>query len=61
MHGMCVEITDVINSHYLFCLVLFCVFLQDRFLPIHNVARIMRNAIPRNGKVRVPIRNSGRV
>lgn len=24
---------------------------QDRFLPIANVARIMRNAIPRNGKV----------
>ena len=25
--------------------------MQDRFLPIANVARIMRNAIPRNGKV----------
>lgn len=24
---------------------------QDRFLPIHNVSRIMRNAIPANGKV----------
>ncbi|XP_064399615.1 uncharacterized protein LOC135346062 [Halichondria panicea] len=24
---------------------------QDRFLPIHNVARIMRNAIPKSGKV----------
>lgn len=27
-------------------------FSQDRFLPIANVARIMRNAIPKNGKVR---------
>ena len=25
---------------------------QDRFLPINNVSRVMRNAIPRNGKVR---------
>ena len=24
---------------------------QDRFLPLHNVARTMRNAIPPNGKV----------
>jgi histone H3/H4 len=24
---------------------------QDRFLPINNVSRVMRNAIPRNGKV----------
>lgn len=25
--------------------------LQDRFLPIANVARIMKNAIPKSGKV----------
>lgn len=25
--------------------------MQDRFLPLHNVARVMRNAIPSNGKV----------
>ena len=24
---------------------------QDRFVPLHNVARIMRHAIPHNGKV----------
>ena len=24
---------------------------QDRFVPLHNVARIMRHAIPANGKV----------
>ena len=24
---------------------------QDRFLPINNVSRVMRNAIPRSGKV----------
>ena len=24
---------------------------QDRFLPINNVSRVMRNAIPRTGKV----------
>ena len=25
--------------------------LQDRFLPIANVARIMKNAVPKNGKI----------
>ena len=25
---------------------------QDRFLPINNVSRVMRNAIPRTGKVK---------
>ena len=25
---------------------------QDRFLPINNVSRVMRHAIPRTGKVR---------
>ena len=29
-------------------------FLQDRFLPIANIARIMRNALPKNGKVPKP-------
>ena len=28
---------------------------QDRFLPINNVSRVMRNAIPRTGKVHMPI------
>ena len=26
---------------------------QDRFLPINNVSRVMRNAIPKTGKVHV--------
>lgn len=29
----------------------FHLYLQDRFLPIANVARIMKKAIPNNGKI----------
>ena len=31
---------------------------QDRFLPIANVARIMKTSIPKTGKVGLPVENT---